>query len=330
MNNELKWSITSLEKRTRLYQAISFLAPIILGLIFSLVYELELSFKVFLYFILFLVIQSIIFLLINRLLPQKETNYLLTDDKLTILAGNKIKEYPWNEFEYFYSSRKWTNSEFYPKKREVMGDSYYLRKKSKNFISKLYKNFLVIYSKPENDKDVNDFLSNHLPARASIKDELGLISYEFKDRQLKIAFLVSGIFWIIVLIIFLLITASKPKKVDPKIQDLRVVLAMNKIDMEAVSLSFKEDYGYTLLACDYNSAMTSFCSDIEKETGVKPTIHSNKEEFCFYVKLNLPYGEKDDYYCIDRHLNSGYTTNPAPEEGGGCDGKTFNCANVRQ
>jgi hypothetical protein len=169
-----------------------------------------------------------------------------------------------------------------------------------------------------------------LPQKEKITDEIGLIFYEFKDTENTISLIITAIILTVLIIGFLFVTSKKSSPEKLKMKDLRIILAMEKINLKASSLLLKEKSGYALLDCEYDNVMRNFCNDIKKETGVKPTIYSNKEEFCAYIKLNLPYEGKTDYYCIDNKLNSGYTTNPAPEEGGGCDGKTFNCVNIRK
>ena len=179
MNDELKWTITSTEQKKRSLAALFILAPIIILYYLSSLGG-HLTFKGFLLEFLFI---ALVFILIYFALSRKtynERTYFLGTDRILISKGNKSKEYYWNNFDYFFSSRKWKKSEFYPKQRMVMGDSYYLRKKPNGFTSKLYKTFLVIYSEPENDEDVYQFLASRLPTKASVRDEMGLIVYEFK------------------------------------------------------------------------------------------------------------------------------------------------------
>lgn len=330
MKNELKWEITPKERKTRLRQIVFMFIPMIIGYFLALFLGEGFNLKIFLYSVFFSIIGCFIFLFINWLLPYKQKSYLLRDNNLIISVGNKTREYSWDEFEYFSSSRKFKGSPFFVEKRKISGDVYYLRKRSKGLLSRFSKVFTVIYSEPENDREVFNFLSHHLPQKEKITDEIGLIFYEFKDTENIISLMITAIILTGLIIGFLFITSKKSPIEELKMKDLRIVLTMEKINVKASSLFFEEESGYTLLDCDYDNAMRNFCNDIKKETGVKPTIYSNKEEFCAYIKLTLPYERGDDYYCIDSHGNSGYTINPAPKEGGGCDGKTFNCVNIRK
>jgi hypothetical protein len=186
MNNELTWRITPLEKRKSFQQGI-----IIVGLMFISLFirslargELDIEFQDGLYAVLSLAVSIPLLLLFNKIFPYKERAYHLSDNKVMISQGDKKKEYSWNEFDYFYSYLRVKGSlapEILRETRETTGDIFYLRKKSKNPLSKLYKSFVIVYSESKNDKEVLNFLSRHLPRREkNITDELGLIFYEFK------------------------------------------------------------------------------------------------------------------------------------------------------
>ena len=140
-------------------------------------------------------------LVINRFFPYKERTYFLDDNQLVISKGKKKKQYSWDEFEYFYpySGRYKTKSyeglaqwspynigegqreKLFKTEKEVIGEIFYLKKKPKNLLSKLYRSFTIIYSEPNNNKEVLRFLSRHLERRdMKSTSDLGLVFYEFK------------------------------------------------------------------------------------------------------------------------------------------------------
>ena len=211
-----------------------------------------------------------------------------------------------------------------------MLDQYFLKKKKKTFLSKLYKTFVIIQSEPNNDKEILSFLSRHLPKRERrASDDVGLIFYKFKGRGLEISLVLFVLILIILLVLFVRSSSPKIGPSDTEMKDLRIMLAMDKIKVKTPSIFFSERHSFALLSCDYDQEMIEFCNDIEKETGVKPTIYSSKEDYCAYIKLTRTFGEKKNYYCIDNG-NMGFTFDPAQSGGGGCDGITFTCPDIRK
>jgi len=137
-------------------------------------------------------------LIINKLFPYQKRVYYFDHQRITISKGHKTKSYLWSDFECFYqyasqrgqqkSSRN--SSKFILKEdierisevaEKIQGHSFYLRRKKVSFLSKLYKIFVVIYSKPDNSKAVKKNLSKHLPQMAMESNtDLGLVFYQFR------------------------------------------------------------------------------------------------------------------------------------------------------
>jgi hypothetical protein len=120
----------------------------------------------------------IVALLLNQIFPYQKRTYHLTRNKLVISKGRTTKEYQWSDFEYFFSAlrmKSWLG-EINKESKAKMGGVYYLRKRSR-----FPKIFVIVYSEPENDREVVNFLSDHLEKREiSALDGIGLISYKFK------------------------------------------------------------------------------------------------------------------------------------------------------
>ena len=65
--------------------------------------------------------------------------------------------------------------------RNIVGEIYFLKKKSRGIFSGLIKHFVVVYAELGNSKEVGGFLAGHLPERKMTStSDLGLVFYEFK------------------------------------------------------------------------------------------------------------------------------------------------------
>lgn len=141
-----------------------------------------------------------LFFLINKNFPYADRSYSLDNSGINITKGKRNKKYSWNEFEYYYlySDRNRVTAKVVRKENEsyigqsyrdtiynaeknITGDIFYLKKKRKNFISKVYKKFVVIYGEPENSTAISKSISRYLPRKTMTStSDLGLVFYEFK------------------------------------------------------------------------------------------------------------------------------------------------------
>jgi len=205
MTNEiLTWEITPSEKRKQVRKFILNVWPVLVGfVIFSLFYYvsgflswmLHQGIKPALSMVLYVAIGVTVciwlFFILTKFLPYKLRTYHLDNTGITISKGRKKKYFPWNQFECFYTYRVYQSYPNYPGEsmreqilktgQQIEGQVFYLKKKSKGFLSRFCKIFVVIYSKPDNSKDVLKFLSKHLPQRKMTwSTDLGLVFYQFK------------------------------------------------------------------------------------------------------------------------------------------------------
>ncbi|MBZ9572052.1 hypothetical protein KJA15_01795 [Patescibacteria group bacterium] len=104
----------------------------------------------------------------------------------------------------------------------------------------------------------------------------------------------------------------------PRAQDARAIADMSQMKVKA-EMVYEEERNYTSLDCDHDEDMRMLCNDIEKQVGVKPTIHQSEKEYCAYVKLN-----KGEYFCIDS-AGTIEETIINPGKINYCDGTTFIC-----
>jgi hypothetical protein len=154
-------------------------------------------------------------LFFNRFFPYQKRKYYLDNQGITIFHGSKKRHYPWRDFECFYiytfqrsgSKRDFKNIVFETYNRdkeeeikettykllnitgktlgktteEIEGKIFYLKKRKSGLLSKFYKTFIIVYSEPENSKDVEEFLSRHLPfKKMGAFTDAGLVFYKFK------------------------------------------------------------------------------------------------------------------------------------------------------
>jgi hypothetical protein len=206
MNNQLDWQITRSEKRTRVQKSIFVFGPFLFLVIMGpFLTNGIFDFRKIIYVALVGIIILLMVILANKIFPHKEKQYSLNNYGITISVGRKTKTYSWNEFESFYSYslviRKSANPSISHQvaelNKDIRGDTFYLRKKSNNLISKLYKTFVVVYSETDNSEMVNEFLVNHLPKKEMTNTtDLGLVFYEFKGSHnilaLAIGILISA------------------------------------------------------------------------------------------------------------------------------------------
>ena len=99
-------------------------------------------------------------------------------------------------------------------------------------------------------------------------------------------------------------------------------------DMLAISSFANYFYSddYRELSCA-NEEIKSFCEEIEKHTGSKPTIRTSKTAYCAYITIPAEISSVPDsvsYFCIDsKGAGDDVTINPAAKNY--CAGITFKC-----
>lgn len=91
--------------------------------------------------------------------------------------------------------------------------------------------------------------------------------------------------------------------------DSRAIQDMSQIRGKAELYYTQNGNSYRGLSCAVDDEMEDLCNDIEKVVGAKPTITvaSTNTSYCAYVKLNTPYRNMVDYYCIDSAGRAGNT-----------------------
>lgn len=217
-DKSLTWKITPEEQKSRGHEyliLLLFSLPFVVWGIFSTATSRENSFdydqmwEILSYgglFILLVVGIIVVILILNKFFPYKERTYSLDDYGVTISKGGKKKTYSWDDFVCFYaytedrnsarpsiSSRNERNririSENTIKKligagkkaEEIVGQMFYLRKRSLTLWSQFYKVIVVVYSEPDNITTVRDFLSKHLPRKhTGANIDFRLTMYRFK------------------------------------------------------------------------------------------------------------------------------------------------------
>lgn len=127
-----------------------------------------------------------------------------------------------------------------------------------------------------------------------------------------------------------------------KARDARITGAMSQIRTKAELVNAAEN-AYTLLACGYDTEMTSLCNDIDKQCpsgtsgcgaddadgGTEDvTIQASADKYCAHTPLNVQYGGANDYYCADSTGRAGNTTT-APGVAPYCIAPTYVCPAVR-
>lgn len=127
----------------------------------------------------------IILLVINKFYPYSRRRYVLTNQGLDISKNKKTKHYNWNEFECFLVNEVIAENNIAKAIGKLeniyIGKDFFLKKKERGILSKLRKTFVVIHSEPDDFETVRNFLARYIPERPKrIRDDLGLISYEFK------------------------------------------------------------------------------------------------------------------------------------------------------
>lgn len=205
----LSWSISSKEKRERIQKMLLIMTtPLIIGYIYYVFFVSE-NHNIFLDYeldnvflaIVGIIISVFVFFLINKIFPYAERSYSIDNLGINITKGKKNKKYLWEEFEYYYSysergrmsakvggnidNRIYEGQSFrdtiFKTEKNIAGDIFYLKKKKINFISKIYKKFVVVYGKAENSSRISKILSHYLPRKKmNSTSDLGLVFYEFK------------------------------------------------------------------------------------------------------------------------------------------------------
>ena len=214
-SSTLKWEITPAERRKRVRKLIfiAWFPLFILGVLASTItypasftYDLLLRglpyvLKNALWTVAWVMLSTVILLIVNQFFPHKTRTYVLNNETISISRGRKGKTYSWEDFEYFYpySKRYRTNlykgldnidphkigenqrEKMFSAERDTTGELFYLKRKPEGFISKLFKVFVIVYSEPDNNTQVVNFLSRHLE-RKDMKStsDLGMVFYEFK------------------------------------------------------------------------------------------------------------------------------------------------------
>lgn len=131
-------------------------------------------------------------LLVNKIYPHSSRKYVLSNDFLSISKGSKSRTYRWNEFSSFYAyhftrtGEKSTATDIQAKGlalekkiKEIGGTKFLLKKKAG--ILRLMKKFVVIYSEPDNQERVYEYLKNSLPeGKLDEFTDSGFVSLEFK------------------------------------------------------------------------------------------------------------------------------------------------------
>jgi len=126
-----------------------------------------------------------------------------------------------------------------------------------------------------------------------------------------------------------------------KARDARITAAMSQIRTKAELVNAAEN-GYSSLACDYDTEMTTLCDDVDKNCTVTGgtgdvctaseiadvVIEASSSAYCTYTGLNTKYSGDGDYYCVD---STGRAGNVASDPGvlNACDGTTFVCPTLR-
>ncbi len=200
-DNILTWKIIASEAKRRNQQllfSLFLLFPYILLFVsivaFSTESTMSLGERLFTILYIMLVIAGLILLslVINKIIPYKDRAYVLDDQGITVSKGNKEQRYLWTNLECFYQyggqqhySNKYMSKETMEKidttNNAITGRMFYLKEKRSGLLSKLYKVFVVVYSRLDNSDQVKSFLGLHLPQKTMrLTTDSGLIIYKFK------------------------------------------------------------------------------------------------------------------------------------------------------
>ncbi len=106
------------------------------------------------------------------------------------------------------------------------------------------------------------------------------------------------------------------------------VLSSMRVIERAAKFIIIEDRSYSSLNCDHDDLLflpskKSACDYIQEDTGMKPVIHTTKDKYCVYVKLNY-----DTYFCMDNRegiRGQSLETKIDPSGSGYCTETTFIC-----
>lgn len=129
---------------------------------------------------------------INKLYPYAQRKYVLSRDFFSVSKGFRSKMYHWEEFSTFYTFRFTRINQKIPTSdvqaeglalerniKDISGTRFLLRKKPAIF--KFIKNFVVIYSEPDNHESVLKYLKTRLPeGNLDEFTDSGLVISKFK------------------------------------------------------------------------------------------------------------------------------------------------------
>jgi hypothetical protein len=124
--------------------------------------------------------------------PYKTRKYSLTNEILTVEKGERQKTYRWEEFSSFFnaSSHSYSPDENPQDAGQAddnslaqvldtaRGSIFYLVFKPKNLYYRIFQNVLVIYTEPDNSRQVRQVLSKKLAETETCG--VGLMRYHFK------------------------------------------------------------------------------------------------------------------------------------------------------
>lgn len=189
----IAWVIEKDEKRKRTREGIKRRIPYvfpILALGAAIEYSKINSYIEPLIFVGIILLGFLVVYVATYIWPYKKRQYTLDELNILVTRGERSKKYAWEDFEYFfgdpdrksYRNRNYKNKEnrenYVKDMRGIEGESFYLKIKPSNILSRLVKNVLVIYTEPDNCNEVHDFLSQKLTERNGLN--LSLVHYQFK------------------------------------------------------------------------------------------------------------------------------------------------------
>jgi hypothetical protein len=194
---QLEWEITSHEAKSRALQMIPAAARVLVIFAAIMAWQAR-SWKILL---VFAGIMIIFYLLTATLGKFKGKTYKINEVGIFVSKGNKQKTYSWNDFECFYTHTLVApNRKYYKDTKDFIekggsadlvamqeqfdaigGSVYYLQKKKVSFLDKFRKVFVVIYSEPDNSKEVAEALKVYLPHEIMEPfTDAGMVKYEFR------------------------------------------------------------------------------------------------------------------------------------------------------
>lgn len=202
-DNTFEWTITSKEKRKRGWKSVPIilttLVPVaLLGFFYTR------SWRALLYNVLGIAIFLALFLIYNAI-PKKERRYRIDENGIFVAKGKREKTYVWNELEYFLKETPTSvmmdaNTEGLRRDelntldetatrvknqalqyKNIHGQTYFLRKKPRNILEKIRPRCVVVYSEPNNDKQVATTMAKYIPQKTYGPAGAGLlVKFEFK------------------------------------------------------------------------------------------------------------------------------------------------------